>query len=312
MSDYIRKEGVPIVLAFTPSYFIPAATFLNSLLENSDLSDCYDLICLLTEDLPEVMKRELECLGGERIAVTYMNLDGYLKEIYIDDRYTVAASFRLILPDVLPGYDKVLYMDCDIIVRNNMAELYRSSDMGDRYLAAVHEATLDFQEKNIKDLGCEPGYYFNSGVLLMNLTLMRKNNMTEKFLEAAQIEGLEFPDQDVLNQLCKGNVLALAPHYNSIRTFYLPKYKADFLKRYNEADWDAVQKHGNVHYTGSKPWNSFTVEFDVWWESYFNLPKSIRSYGQISKKMLIFSKMYKTNMGKRLIDMLRNLYRKIK
>src|SRR5690554_6271155 len=129
MASNVETTGViPLVLAFTPNYFLPVATFMLSLLEHSKSTDKYCIICLLTKDLSSQMQHELSLLGGNRCEIHYMNLDGYLKDIYIDQRYTVAASFRLLLPDLLPEYDKVLYMDCDLIIRNNMANLFHSVD----------------------------------------------------------------------------------------------------------------------------------------------------------------------------------------
>lgn len=98
------------------------------------------------------------------------------------------------------------------------------------YLAAVFEASMDFQLDHLKTIGCNPNEYINSGFLIMNLELMRKDNMVEKFIEASKVDYLEFPDQDVLNQLCKDRILALPPYYNSIRTFYLPQYKKFFCR----------------------------------------------------------------------------------
>ena len=160
-----------------------------------------------------------------------------------------------------------------MIIRNDLAKLYHSVDLQDKYLGVVFESPLDFQEKRTRKLGCTPGFYFNSGFLVMNLKKLREDNMTPKFVEALKTDYLEFPDQDVLNVLCKGKVQGLPPYYNSIRTFYIPKYKPFFLKKYSEADRESVWQHGNIHYTGDKPWNRFTVEFDVWWEHYWHLPE---------------------------------------
>ncbi len=307
-----RDPSIPIVIAFTPNYFVPATTFVLSLLKHSNIDDCYHLICLLTDELPFNMQNDIKDIGGDRVRVTYINLSGYLVDIYINERYTVAASFRLILPDILPSYDKVLYMDCDLIIRTNVADLFRSTDLTGYYLGAVYEPTLDFQKQHIESIGCVLDGYINSGVLLMNLQLLRQDKMVRKFLKAAQVENLEFPDQDILNQVCRERILALPPHYNGIRTFFLPQYKKEFLRRYTEQEWLAVQKYGNIHYTGAKPWNTFTVAFDVWWKYYRLLPKSIQKYQRITRKMAILEKMYANRMGKIFIDGVRVGYRMIK
>ena len=81
------------------------------------------IICLLSEELPDRLKQKIQLIGGERAQYSFINLQGRLQNIYIDAKYTEAASYRLLLPDLLPEYDKVMYIDCDIIVRNNLVKL---------------------------------------------------------------------------------------------------------------------------------------------------------------------------------------------
>ncbi|WP_437920456.1 glycosyltransferase family 8 protein [Sphingobacterium sp. LRF_L2] len=300
---------VPVVVAFTPNYLVPVATCLLSVLDNSDSSDSFHFICLLTKELSDRHQQELKKLIGERSQFSFIDLSGELNDIYVDEKYTVAASYRLLLPDLLPDYDKVLYIDCDMVFRNNLAELYRQTDITEYYMAGVVEATLPFQLKHMQDIGCEPGSYINSGLLLMNLTLLRKDNMVERFLEASKVEGLEFPDQDVINQLCKGQILGLEPYWNSIRTFLLPQYKIDFLKFYTASDWKQVQERGNVHYTGPKPWHTFTVAFDLWWGYYEKLPRYFKELIPIPAKINLLARVYRTTLGKLILDSAKAFYR---
>ena len=51
---------------------------------------------------------------------------------------------------------------------------YHSIDLGMNYLAAVFEASMDFQLDHLKTIGCNPNEYINSGFLIMNLELMRR------------------------------------------------------------------------------------------------------------------------------------------
>lgn len=305
-------QKVPLIIAFTPNYFVPAAVCILSVLKHAGTADRFHIICLLTEPLPDRMQAQLRQLGGDRAHYSFIDLQGKLQGIYVDEKYTVAASYRLLLPDLLPEYDKVIYVDCDVVVRNNLARLYRETDLGNNYLAGVFEATLDFQVAHLKAVGCEPGEYVNSGFLLMNLKQLREDDMVSKFLSASRSEKLEFPDQDVLNRLCKGRILGLPPHYNSIRTFYLPQYKLDFLKYYTEQDWHELKEQGTVHYTGTKPWTAFTVQFGVWWAYYAQLPKEIKKEGQVSGKVKCLAQIYRTRLGAGLVDGLQAVYRKSK
>ncbi|MDR0795862.1 MAG: glycosyltransferase family 8 protein [Tannerella sp.] len=308
----LLDNETPLVIAFTPNYFIPAATCLLSVFESSAQEEQFHVICLLSEELPNRMQQKLQRLSAKRARFSFVNLQGKLSDIYVDAKYTIAASYRLLLPDLLPEYDKIMYIDCDVVVRNDLAKLFRSVELGDHYLAAVFEATLDFQEKHLKKIGCDPSAYINSGFLIMNLALLRQDNMVEQFIEASKAEYLVFPDQDVLNCVCKNRILGLPPYNNCIRTFYLPQYKHFFLRRYTEHDWEAIARHGTIHYTGAKPWNHFTIEFKVWWQYYDRLPKEIKDEGRISKKMYYLYKFYKTAVGASLMDGVQSLYRKLK
>lgn len=302
----------PLAIAFTPNYFVPAATMLKSLLDSSSNADSYRVICLVTEDIPDRMKDKLVRLGAGRLEFEYINLAGRLKDVYTDPRYTEAASFRLLLPEILPEYNSIVYIDCDVIVRQDIAGLYANLDLKDNYLGVVYEAPIENQAERFKALGCNPREYFNSGFLVMNLEQMRKDRLTEKLLDACKVDYLEFPDQDALNQVCKGRVIALSPVYNGIRTFFLPQYKKDFVSQYSETLWKEVQKSGTIHYTGGKPWNLFTVKFGQWWKTYDSLPAEIKEeWTPVGKAPKIW-RLYRIRPVQMVIDAGLNILRSIR
>ena len=211
----------------------------------------------------------------------------------------------------MPDYDKVIYLDCDIIVRNDIGKLYRETKLGNNYLAGVFEAPLDFQVERFKSI-CNPHEYINSGFLIMNLALLRQDNMTRKFVEALNVDYLEFPDQDVLNMVCKGRIMGLPPYHNSIRTFFIPQYKKFFLKQYSESELAEVLSHGTIHYTGGKPWNQFTIEFLTWWRVYEQLPSYIKEEWKVNYKTFTFYKIFNTILGEAIINKVLTIYRRIK
>ena len=307
-----NNQLIPLVVAFTPNYFVPACVTIQSILENSSVSDKYVVYCLLTDDLEDNYKELLQILGGGRVQFVYINMTGKLEGIYVDERYTIAASFRLVLSELLSNLDKVIYLDCDIIVRQNLAALYTAIDLKDNYLAAVFEAPLEHQLEYIQSLGIESNNYFNSGFLVMNLDQLRKDGMASKFIEAAKQDGLQFPDQDVLNQLCQSKTLSLSPVYNGIRTFFLPQYKSNFLKKYTAMDWNIVQTNSNIHYTGGKPWNIVAVEFQYWWDYFYKLPIAIQNLFPINHKVHKMYKVHKNPFGKFLYTSAQGLYRLFK
>lgn len=302
----------PLIIAFTPNYFVPAATTLKSVLEVSAKDSRYEVVCLVTEDIPDRQKEKLERMVGERMQFKYVNCAGRLQGAYIDPRYSEAASYRLLLPELLPEYDKVAYIDCDVIVRNDIARLYNETNLDDYLLAAVAEAAIEKQGERWEALGCDPRNYFNSGFLLMNLKQMREEGTSAKMLEALHADYLEFPDQDVLNIVCQGRTLLLPPIYNSIRTFFISKYKPDFLKRYTEKDWKDVQNHGTIHYTGGKPWRIFSVRFNDWWKCYESLPSEIKEEWEVNDRIILIYTIYKTSLGKYIIESFRFIFQLLK
>lgn len=303
---------VPIVVAFTENYFVPAITCLSSILKNSDSKYKFEVICLLTKDLPVRLQELLNNFSPDRMKFKFLNLDGALEGVYVDERYTIAASFRLLLPDLLKEYDKIIYTDCDVIIQNDLGKLFETVELKDNYLAAVYEAALDSQIPYLNEIGCKPGYYFNSGFLVMNLQQMREDNLTQKLIDGLKVPYLQFPDQDVLNIHTQGRVLPLKPIYNSIRTFFLPQFKPEFLKRYSEKDWEEVHDHGTIHYTGGKPWNELTVKFEVWWKYYFQLPAEIKETWVENAKLSWLGKMMNFPvLGKLSLGAIQ-MYRKMK
>ena len=295
---------ISLAIAFTPNYFVQAATTLRSVLDACPDAQ-FRVVCMLTEDIPQRMKDELNRLGAGRLELEYILLKGRLKDVYIDPRYSEAASLRLLLPELLPELDRILYLDCDIVVRQDIARLWEETRLGDNYLAAVYEAAIEGQAERFRALGCDPARYFNSGFLMMNLAQMRQEKVSEKLLEACRVPWLEFPDQDALNQVCQGRVLPLSPLYNSIRTFFIPKYKPDFVRQYGEGLWEQVQKEATIHYTGGKPWDLFTVQFAAWWRVYDTLPAEIKAEWTPGR-MARFWKIYRTPLG-RVLDAVRNV-----
>ena len=284
---------------------------LKSLLDASTGS--FEVICLVTEEIPVRMQEKLLRLGQGRLSFRYIPLKGRLEGIYTDPRYTEAASFRLLLPELLPEYDSLVYIDCDVIVRQDIGTLYAQTRLEDKYLGVVFEAPIENQAQRFRALGCDPRCYFNSGFLLMNLKQMRQEKVSEKLLEACKVPYLEFPDQDALNQVCQGKVLPLSPLYNGIRTFFLPQYKPDFEQEYPQPGlWEKVQYQATIHYTGGKPWQLLTVQFAAWWSTYDSLPEEIKAEWTAPAKVQRLWKFYRIKPIGCLIEASRTLKRKLK
>lgn len=163
--------------------------------------------------------------------------------------------FRVLLPDLMPDADKVLYLDSDMIVTDDLRPLW-SVELEDHLLAAVTNPFYPFMPPYPRlKWGIEqPGDYFNSGVLLMNLRRMREEATAAKLREFARIHtSCAYPDQDALNVVCKGRWLHLHPRWNAQSTFF--ELKPEELPVPPEQVAEAVQRPAVIHFIGPfKPW----------------------------------------------------------
>jgi lipopolysaccharide biosynthesis glycosyltransferase len=165
--------------------------------------------------------------------------------------------YRLFLTELLPDVDRVLYLDVDTIVLDTLEPLWETELEG-CHVAAV---TNVFQEDHIPlpaRLGLEPGDYFNSGVLLMNLDLMRRDGCTPTLVEYARANAsrLIWPDQDVLNAVLGPTRRRLAPRWNCM-TSVLRFPWAAYVFGAEELE-DARRRPAIRHFEGpsvNKPWH---------------------------------------------------------
>lgn len=171
---------------------------------------------------------------------------------------TSAMWYRIFLPELLPDVDRVLYLDVDTIVVDSLEPLWQI-DLAESHVAAV---TNVFYMRNhaqrALQLGIEPTDYFNSGVVMMNLDLMRRHSSTRALFDYAveHANELAWPDQDTLNVVLGRDRVPLHPRWNCMNSVLLFPWAAD------EFGADAVEEardHPGIrHFEGptiNKPWH---------------------------------------------------------
>lgn len=209
-----ENKNIPIFFAVDDKYIPFLAVALQSLIENSSENNCYSIKILYTniseENQNKILKYERKNVNIEFVDLNYY-IDKIKDKLYTRDYYSKTTYFRLFIPELYPQYDKVLYLDSDIVILSDIADLY-NVDMEDNLVAAAPDDVIQtievFQEYVEKVVGVADYHnYFNAGILLMNLDQLRKFKFQEKFLYL--LETVKFSvaqDQDYLNRLCKGRV----------------------------------------------------------------------------------------------------------
>lgn len=217
-----NKQVLPIFFAVDDGYMPFLAVTLQSLVENAS-TDYYYLIKILYTNISEDNKERIKKYERENVNIEFVDLNYYIgtikDKLYTRDYYSKTTYFRLFIPNLYPQYDKVLYLDCDIVLLRDVAELF-NIDIGDNLVGAAPDDVIQtyevFQEYVEKVVGvADFRNYFNAGVLLMNLDELRKYNFQEKFLYS--LDKIKFSvaqDQDYLNRLCKGRVKIIDKTWN--------------------------------------------------------------------------------------------------
>lgn len=254
-------DKIHILFAITDSYVPYCAVALTSLFENNKNNKfevhiiCSDLSVENEEKLNRLFIRYKQ--EWSLIPIDAQKMRERLKEYEGGFHYSVL--YRLLAAELLPpNLEKILYMDCDIIITNDLAPCYETAMNKEVALCAVADVVRinDYHRLKIKD---DSHVYFNTGIMLINLEYWREHHIGMRCLayikHASSLEKL-FPDQDALNVICQGHAKLLSFNYN-MQTIYFADEKylsVRVLYKDMPAIREAQQNPIIVHFSGEKPW----------------------------------------------------------
>lgn len=217
-----KKGVVPIFFATDNNYLPFLSISLESLWENSSREYEYEIYVLysaLSEDYIEKIMRYNE---KEGLHVSFVNVNERLKEIqdklHMRDYYTATTYFRVFIASMFPQYDKALYLDCDTVILGDVSELY-NYDLGNNLLGGAPcegVNSFDVYKRYVSEVdGLNPDYFFNAGVILMNLKAFREEGFYEQFADLlTKYKFQVIQDEDYLNVICQDRVLRLPRAWN--------------------------------------------------------------------------------------------------
>ena len=276
----LLNQKVAIAYGLNNQYTYPTIVSMTSILENS-YSHTYYIFYLLVDKstFKEENKKKLMNLEDK-----YERCEVYILEISRESiknantkRYPLAAYYRLLLSDLIPDLNRIIYLDGDTIIYTDLSEMY-NLEMGNNVMLGF----VDNSYQKAEEFGIRTYKYIVSGVLLINLKTIRRENISSKFFEFIDKyqDKLTQEDQTVINIVLHGRIDFLPPKYgiwnfnNKDAVIYHNNYENKNLgiKAYDEKEiLNAWNLPSILHFVRAKPWKPRTKfthnQFhDDWWE----------------------------------------------
>lgn len=260
-------ESCVVVCAADNHYVIPLSVTLKSILANFEASQ--KITCFVIDGGIEDSNKQkiLKSLDSKQIAIEWLQpCDSVLNKVKVSGHVTISTYYRLLIPDLLPQQlKKAIYLDCDLVVNNNLQQLW-TIDIGDSYLLAVQDMGIrevsnprgglhNYQELAIPS----NSKYLNAGVMVLNLEKWRTENISTQaieYLEQNKEHVLNW-DQDGINAVLAGKWRELDPRWNQTPSVY--KYQSWTDSPFTEEIYKSViQQPYIVHFaTAIKPWHYY-------------------------------------------------------
>jgi lipopolysaccharide biosynthesis glycosyltransferase len=262
-----------IAFAFDEDYAGPAQVAIESILDCHPHRDDLTFWLLTTAQVAADRADSLRRQADGRAGVELLRVDDGFRSLPASRRdacryISTGMYLRLFLPDLLPPrVQRLLYLDADTLVNGDLGPLWELP-LGDAPLAAARDGlarSMGF-EGGIPGAGAHvrgSAPYFNSGVMLMNLPVWRRQEVTDRCLSylSEYRDQLRFPDQDALNLVCYEQWVRLKPTWNDMVLWWL---KAD--------EHASVRQTVRItHFLGpNKPWHP-SFPFTGYRERYLEL-----------------------------------------
>lgn len=286
------QPPVTVMFAVTPAWTVCLAVTLHSLARHANPERDYELWVVhdgLTKENREELHNAISAYPN--VTLQFMTIPAKLEQMLHHrdvKRFSALAYARLLAPSLFPGHARIVYLDADTVVCADVAELY-DTDLHEAPLAAIRDTAVlssliagypRRQLRKLQPLGLhDPLHYFNSGVLVLDLTRLREEEAEPRLLHFIKEynELLEHPDQDALNIVFHRQIFPLPVEWNYHFQFELEK---DGLKEASAdtefarvSDIHATNSWKLFHMIGSKkPWlfpeksKEYIMYATIWWK----------------------------------------------
>lgn len=240
------ENKIPIFFSTNDNYVKHVCVAIASILDNSKSEFHF---CILASGLCEESKNAIvQTAAGN--TVEFISIDKRDFETFnvMLAHLSIEACYRYLIADLKPEFDKAIYLDCDLIVLDDIKKLF-DTDINGFYAACGDEI---LKTSYCKNLGLSR--YFNSGVLLLNCDLMRRDDITRKLFEkTTALSGKsKYLDQDALNIVFAKKLKFFHMRWNATNPIFRKSANVAFLRKIAK---EARENPAIVHFSGpDKPW----------------------------------------------------------
>lgn len=266
-----EENNIPIVFSSDDTYSPYLGVAVKSLIENSTKENNYDIL-IIDDKISDGNKIIISEMKQDRdnISIRFINIDPYLKNIdksifAINLHFALPTYYRFFIPTIFKNYNKIIYLDCDIIILKDLKDLYEI-DLENNLLGAaidlegirsyIYKSNILYVKKilKLKDLN----KYFQAGILLLDIKKMIEENTQQKLInKLIEIKTPKFVDQCILNAVCHEQFKILSQNWNV--SWHIPMCSAAYkqqLSMKNFEDYEEARKNPYIiHYCGGmKPW----------------------------------------------------------
>ena len=266
---------VPIVFAFDNNLAKPACICFSSLMMNAKEDTFYDIFILHSEK-ENIDKTELGKIPQyyKNCKIQYRTVGSEFDNAFEIRGITTPAYYRLLIPELIPEYDKILYSDVDVIFREDLTEIYET-EISEYYIGGVNSLShlVPDYKRYYDKMQIDATGIIYSGNLLINSKKIKEDGIIAEFKKLSK-NNYMFQDMDILNIVCNGKIKYLPPKF-CLSTFineYAVKDASKLFDIWEEKEIQHALTSGLVHYNGAKPWKTYCINFDIWWEYYRKSP----------------------------------------
>lgn len=273
----VSKDAIPVVFASNEHFAPFLGVCIQSMLEQTSPEHVYDIV-VLESNLSDDSKSRLLLMADrwDTVSLRFYNptamISGRKLQKNTTDHISMETYYRFLIGDILPEYEKVLYLDCDTVILSDVAELF-ATDLGSCAIGAAIDPEIPGQRRDDPSLATymrdvlhmeDDDPYLQAGVLVLNLPGMNKLHSVDEWLCLAGERRYRYNDQDILNKECKGHLHLLPLSWNTVvncndrRLPIIERGPHPVLNAYLEARKNPKL----VHYAGfEKPWDAPFSDF---------------------------------------------------